>query len=99
MKKLKVLIIVLSLIVSACGGSDNNVETSVDTTTSTSTSTTTTLVAEPDIGEVVDEASLVIPPILLKPLIGATGVLTNATEDWEVLSAITPLEMLSLIHI
>ena len=91
MKKLKVSIIVLSLIASACGGSDNNVETSVDSTTSTST--TTTLVAEPDIGEVVDEASLVIPPILLKPLIGATGVLTNATEDWEVLSAITPLEM------
>ena len=27
------------------------------------------------------------------PLIGATAVLTDASEDWEVLSAITPLEM------
>ena len=90
MKKLKISLVVLSLIAYACGGSDESEEISVDTTTSTST---TVLASEPDIGEVYDESELVVPPILLKPLIGATGVLTNATEDWEVLSAITPLEM------
>ena len=91
MKKLKITLLIFSLIVSACGGSDNKEEVSIETTTSTST--TTTLANEPDVGEIVDESSLVIPPILLKPLIGATGVLTDASEDWEVLSAITPLEM------
>ena len=91
MKKLKITIIILSIIISACGGSDESEQAPIDSTTSTST--TTTLANEPDIGEVVDEAALVIPPILLKPLIGATGVLTDASEDWEVLSAITPLEM------
>ena len=91
MKRLKTTVIVLSLIASACGGAEDSEETSIDTTTSTST--TTTVASEPDIGEVVDEASLVIPPILLKPLIGATGILTDTSEDWEVVSAIVPLEM------
>ena len=66
MKKLKITIIILSLIISACGGSDESEQAPIDSTTSTST--TTTLANEPDIGEVVDEAALVIPPILLKPL-------------------------------
>ena len=90
MKKFKISLIVLSLIAYACGGADESQEISVDTTTSTST---TVLASEPDIGEVYDESELVVPPILLKPLIGATGVLTGVSEDWEVLSAITPLEM------
>ena len=91
MKKFKIFFVVLALITSACGGSNDIQEASPDSTTTSST--TTTLAVEPDIGEVVDEAALVIPPILLKPLIGATGVLTDVAEDWEVLSAITPLEM------
>ena len=91
-KNLKILTVVLLLIFSACGGSE---ETSVevnDTSTTSSSSTTTTL-AEPIIGEVVNEASLVVPPILLKPLIGATGILTGTSTDWEVVAAIVPLEM------
>ena len=91
MKKFKIFFVVLALIASACGGSNDIQEASPDSTTTSST--TTTLAVEPDIGEVVDEAALVIPPILLKPLIGATGVLTDVAEDWEILSAITPLEM------
>ena len=91
MKKFKIFFVVLALITSACGGSNDIQEASPDSTTTSST--TTTLAVEPDIGEVVDEAALVIPPILLKPLIGATGVLTDVAEDWEILSAITPLEM------
>ena len=91
-KKLKILIVVLLLIFSACGGSE---ETSVEVndTSTTSTSSTSTTLAEPIIGEVVNEASLVVPPILLKPLIGATGILTGTSTDWEVVSAIVPLEM------
>ena len=91
MKKFKIFFVVLALIASACGGSNDIQEASPDSTTTSST--TTTLAVEPDIGEVVDEAALVIPPILLKPLIGATGVLTDVDEDWEILSAITSLEM------
>ena len=64
MKKLKISLVVLSLIADACGGSDESEEISVDTTTSTST---TVLASEPDIGEVYDESELVVPPILLKP--------------------------------
>ena len=30
---------------------------------------------------------------MLKPLIGATGILTSTSEDWEVVSEIVPLEM------
>ena len=71
MKKLKISLIVLSLIAYACGGADEAQEIPADTTTSTST---TILASEPDIGEVYDESELVVPPILLKPLIGATGV-------------------------
>ena len=61
-KKLKILVVVLLLIFSACGGSE---ETSVEVndTSTTSTSSTTTTLAEPIIGEVVNEASLVVPPI------------------------------------
>ncbi len=91
MKKFKIFFVVLALIASACGGSNDIQEASPDSTTTSST--ITTLAVEPDIGEVVDEAALIIPPILLKPLIGATGVLTDVAEDWEILSAITPLEM------
>ena len=29
----------------------------------------------------------------MKPLIGATGILTGTSTDWEVVSAIVPLEM------
>ena len=88
------IILVLFLVLSACGGGSDSDEATTETPQSTDTTTTTTLPeSEPDIGEVYDESALVVPPILLKPLIGATGVLTDASEDWEVLSAITPLEM------
>ena len=88
MKKFKISLIVLSLIAYACGGADESQEIPVDTTTSTST---TVLVSEPDIGEVYDESELVFLQFV-KAIIGATGVLTGVSEDWEVL-AITPLEM------
>ena len=55
MKKLKISLIVLSLVAFACGGADESEEISVDTTTST---TTTILASEPDIGEVYDESEL-----------------------------------------
>ena len=74
---------------SACGGGSESTDTSPET--STTSSTTTTLPGE--IGEVVDETALVVPPILLKPLIGATGVLTDAAEDWDVVTEIVTLDM------
>ena len=89
-RKTLVLITVLFLLASACGGGSETSETVTETSTSTTT-TSTTLPGE--IGEVVDEAALVVPPILLKPLIGATGVLTSTSEDWETVSAIVPLDM------
>ena len=92
MKKIKIVSFVLLLILSACGGYSENSEEVIEPTT-TSTSSTSTTIAQPDIGEVVNEASLVIPPILLKPLIGATGILTSTSTDWEVVSAIVPLDM------
>jgi len=79
------------MLASACGGGSETTEAVVETSTTSSTTTTTTLPGE--VGEVVDEASLVVPPILLKPLIGATGILTSTGDDWEVISAIVPLEM------
>ena len=88
------IVLVLFLILSACGGGSDSDESTSETPQNTDTTTTTTLPeSEPDIGEVYDESELIVPPILLKPLIGATGVLTDASEDWEVLSAITPLDM------
>ena len=91
MKKKKPLIIltILFLLASACGGGSESTDTSPET--STTSSTTTTLPGE--IGEVVDETALVVPPILLKPLIGATGVLTDAAEDWDVVTEIVTLDM------
>ena len=79
------------MIIVACGGGDTASPVE-DTTTTSSTSTTTTTLA-PAPKEVVDEASLVVPPILLKPLIGATGILIGESSEWEVISAIVPLEM------
>ena len=87
------IILVLFLVLSACGGGSDSDEASSVTPQNPDTTTTTLQESEPDIGEVYDESELVVPPILLKPLIGATGVLTDASEDWEVLSAIAPLEM------
>ncbi len=91
MKKKKPLIIltILFLLASACGGGSESTDASPET--STTSSTTTTLPGE--IGEVVDETDLVVPPILLKPLIGATGVLTDAAEDWDVVTEIVTLDM------
>ncbi|MBO71972.1 MAG: hypothetical protein CL508_06655, partial [Actinobacteria bacterium] len=91
MKKKKPLIIltILFLLASACGGGSESTDASPET--STTSTTTTTLPGE--IGEVVDETSLVVPPILLKPLIGATGVLTDAAEDWDVVTEIVTLDM------
>ena len=59
----------LSMIVSMCGGSDDTTTTTIVEETTT-TSTTTTFA--PSKVEVFNEADLVVPPILLKPLIGAT---------------------------
>ena len=91
MKKNKFLILVtiLFLLMSACGGGSESTEPTPET--STTSSTTTTLPGE--IGEVVDETALVVPPILLKPLIGATGVLTDSAEDWDVVTEIVTLDM------
>ena len=91
MKKNKslVLLTVLVILASACGGGSESTDASPET--STTSSTTTTLPGE--IGEVVDETALVVPPILLKPLIGATGVLTDAAEDWDVVTEIVTLDM------
>ena len=91
MKKKKPLIIltILFLLASACGGGSESTDASPET--STTSSTTTTLPGE--IGEVVDETALVVPPILLKPLIGAKGVLTDAAEDWDVVTEIVTLDM------
>ena len=91
MKKNKplVLLTVLVILASACGGGSESTDASPET--STTSSTTTTLPGE--IGEVVDETALVVPPILLKPLIGATGVLTDTEEDWDVVTEIVTLDM------
>ncbi len=91
MKKNKplVLLTILVILASACGGGSESTDASPET--STTSSTTTTLPGE--IGEVVDETALVVPPILLKPLIGATGVLTDAAEDWDVVTEIVTLDM------
>ncbi len=79
------------MLASACGGGSETTEAVVETSTTSTSTTTTTLPGE--VGEVVDEAALVVPPILLKPLIGATGILTSTGEDWEIISAIVPLDM------
>ena len=63
-KKIVVLNI-LFLILSDCGGADDT--TTEPSETSTTTSSTTTL-AESSSGEIYNEAELVVPPILLKPL-------------------------------
>ena len=90
-KKSFVILTILFLILSACGGSD---DTSNETTDATEETTTTTVAdVETSSGEVYNEADLVVPPILLKPLIGATGILTDASSDWEVISEIVPLDM------
>ena len=90
-KKSLILLTILVMLTSACGGGSETTEEVVETSTTSTSTTSTTLPGE--IGEVVDEASLVVPPILLKPLIGATGILTSTGEDWEVITAIVPLEM------
>ncbi len=90
-KKSFVILTILFLILSACGGSD---DTSNETTDATEETTTTTVAdVETSSGEVYNEGDLVVPPILLKPLIGATGILTDASSDWEVISEIVPLDM------
>ena len=90
-KKSFIILTILFLILSACGGSD---DTSNETNDATEEATTTTVAdVETSSGEVYNEADLVVPPILLKPLIGATGILTDASSDWEVISEIVPLDM------
>ena len=88
-KKISIFFAVFSLIISACGA-EGTTSTQVieDTTTNSST---TTLAPTPVV--IVDEAALVMPPILLKPLIGATGILVSGKEDWEVIKTIVPLDM------
>ena len=88
-KKLIIRIAIFSMIVSMCGGSDDATPTIVEETTTTSTTTT----FAPSKVEVFNEADLVVPPILLKPLIGATGILTSTSADWEVLTEIVSLDM------
>ena len=66
-KKLIIRIAIFSMIVSMCGGGDDATSTIVEETTTTSTTTT----FAPSKVEVFNEADLVVPPILLKPLIGA----------------------------
>ena len=90
-KKSFVILTILFLILSACGGSNDTSSETTDTTEETTT--TTTVDVETSSGEVFNEVELVVPPILLKPLIGATGILTSTSEDWEVVSEIVPLEM------
>ena len=90
-KKSFVILTILFLILSACGGSN---DTSSETTDTTEETTTTTVAdVETSSGEVYNEAELVVPPILLKPLIGATGILTSTSEEWEVISEIVTLDM------
>ena len=79
-KKLSVILAVFSLIVSACGGGETSVTPVVEETSTTTSTTSTTLPGE--VGEVGDEAALVVPPILLKPLIGATGILTSTGTEY-----------------
>ena len=86
-----VILTILFLILSACGGSNDTSNETVETTEETTT--TTAADVETSSGEVYNEADLVVPPILLKPLIGATGILTSTSEDWEVVSEIVPLDM------
>ena len=90
-KKSFVILTILFLILSACGGSDDTTSETTDTTEETTT--TTTADVETSSGEVYNEAGLVVPPILLKPLIGATGILTSTSEDWEIVTEIVPLDM------
>ena len=90
-KKSFVILTILFLILSACGGSDNTSNETVETTEETTT--TTAADVETSSGEVYNEANLVVPPILLKPLIGATGILTSTSEDWEIVTEIVPLDM------
>ena len=87
-KKFIIRIAIFSMIVSMCGGGDDATPIVEETTT---TSTTTTFA--PSKVEVFNEADLVVPPILLKPLIGATGILTSTSADWEVLTEIVSLDM------
>ena len=79
---------IMSMIVSMCGGEDDSTSSQVDEVTTKSSTTTYALSKV----EVFNEDELVVPPILLKPLIGATGVLLDATSDWEVLSSVTNLD-------
>ncbi len=90
-KKSFAILTILFLILSACGGSDDTSNETVEVTEETTT--TTAADVETSSGEVYNEADLVVPPILLKPLIGATGILTSTSEDWEVVSEIVPLDM------
>ncbi len=90
-KKSFVILTILFLIFSACGGSGDTSSETIDTTEETTTTTTVDVEVSP--GEVYNEADLVVPPILLKPLIGATGILTDASNDWEIISEIVPLDM------
>ena len=90
-KKSFVILTILFLILSACGDSDDTSNETLETTEETTT--TTAADVETSSGEVYNEADLVVPPILLKPLIGATGILTSTSEDWEIVTEIVPLDM------
>ena len=89
-KKLSIILAVFSLIVSACGGGDTSVAPDVEETSTTTSTTSTTLPGE--VGEVVDEASLVVQPNLIKPIICATGILNSTGDDCEVISAKLQIE-------
>ena len=77
-KKSFVILTTLFLILSACGGSDDTSNEAVEITEETTT--TTAADVETSSGEVYNEADLVVPPILLKPLIGATGIPVSYTH-------------------
>ena len=79
---------IMSMIFSMCGGEDDSTSSQIDEVTTKSSTTTSALSKV----EVFNEDELVVPPILLKPLIGATGILLDATSDWEVLSSVTNLD-------
>ena len=63
-KKLIINLTIFSMIVSMCGGGDDSTSALVDEATTTSSTTT----FAPSKVEVFNEAELVVPPILLKPL-------------------------------